>query len=91
MSLDELKAICPVFEEDIYEEISMETCCLIVVVAVIGLIIYSISSSVSEKNAEKEKKIKNYKNALANGKSNVNSQMQYAKNCALNFFDENTQ
>ncbi len=26
MSLDELKAICPVFEEDIYEEISMETC-----------------------------------------------------------------
>ena len=24
--LDELKAICPVFEEDIYEEISMETC-----------------------------------------------------------------
>ena len=38
----------------------METCCLIVVVAVIGLIIYSISSSVSEKNAEKEKKIKNY-------------------------------
>jgi len=32
-------------------------------VAVIGLIIYSISSSVSEKNAEKEKKIKNYKNA----------------------------
>lgn len=68
----------------------METCCLIVVVAVIGLIIYSISSSVSEKNAEKEKKIKNYKNALANGKSNVNSQVQYAKNCALNFFDENT-
>ena len=68
----------------------METCCLIVVVAVIGLIIYSISSSVSEKNAEKEKKIKNYKNALANGKSNVNSQAQYAKNCALNFFDENT-
>ena len=57
----------------------METCCLIVVVAVIGLIIYSISSSVSEKNAEKEKKIKNYKNALANGKSNVNSQVQYAK------------
>ena len=41
----------------------METCCLIVVVAVIGLIIYSISSSVSEKNAEREKKIKNYKNA----------------------------
>ena len=41
----------------------METCCLIMVVAVIGLIIYSISSSVSEKNAEKEKKIKNYKNA----------------------------
>ena len=68
----------------------METCCLIVVVAVIGLIIYSISSSVSEKNAEREKKIKNYKNALANGKSNVNSQVQYAKNCALNFFDENT-
>lgn len=68
----------------------METCCLIVVVAVIGLIIYSISSSASEKNAEKEKKIKNYKNALANGKSNVNSQVQYAKNCALNFFDENT-
>lgn len=68
----------------------METCCLIMVVAVIGLIIYSISSSVSEKNAEKEKKIKNYKNALANGKSNVNSQVQYAKNCALNFFDENT-
>ena len=63
----------------------METCCLIVVVAVIGLIIYSISSSVSEKNAEREKKIKNYKNALANGKSNVNSQVQYAKNCALNF------
>ncbi len=26
MSLDELKAICPVFEEDIYEAISMETC-----------------------------------------------------------------
>ena len=26
MSLEELKAICPVFEEDIYEEISMETC-----------------------------------------------------------------
>lgn len=26
MSLDELKAICPVFEEDIYEEISMKTC-----------------------------------------------------------------
>ena len=26
MSLDELKAICPVFEENIYEEISMETC-----------------------------------------------------------------
>ena len=26
MSLDELKAICPVFEEDIYAEISMETC-----------------------------------------------------------------
>ena len=26
MSLDELKAICPVFEEDIYKEISMETC-----------------------------------------------------------------
>ena len=26
MSLDELKTICPVFEEDIYEEISMETC-----------------------------------------------------------------
>ena len=26
MRLDELKAICPVFEEDIYEEISMETC-----------------------------------------------------------------
>ena len=26
MSLDELKAICPVFEEDLYEEISMETC-----------------------------------------------------------------
>ena len=26
MSLDELKAICPVFEEDIYEGISMETC-----------------------------------------------------------------
>ena len=26
MSLDELKAICPVFEDDIYEEISMETC-----------------------------------------------------------------
>ena len=26
MNLDELKAICPVFEEDIYEEISMETC-----------------------------------------------------------------
>ena len=26
MSLDELKAICPVFEEDIYESISMETC-----------------------------------------------------------------
>mgnify|MGYP003195539892 FL=1 len=26
MSLDELKVICPVFEEDIYEEISMETC-----------------------------------------------------------------
>ena len=26
MSLDELKAICPVFEEDIYEEIFMETC-----------------------------------------------------------------
>ena len=26
MSLDELKAICPVFEEDIYGEISMETC-----------------------------------------------------------------
>ena len=26
MSLDELKAICPVFEEDIYEEISLETC-----------------------------------------------------------------
>ena len=26
MSLDELKAFCPVFEEDIYEEISMETC-----------------------------------------------------------------
>ena len=66
----------------------METSCLIMVVAVIGLIIYSISSSVSEKNAEKEKKIKNYKNALANGKSNVNSQVQYAKNCALNFFDE---
>lgn len=68
----------------------METCCLIVVVAVIGLIIYSISSSASEKNAEKERKIKNYKNALANGKSNVNSQVQYAKNSALNFFDENT-
>ena len=26
MSLEELKAICPVFEEDIYQEISMETC-----------------------------------------------------------------
>lgn len=26
MSLDELKAFCPVFEEDIYEAISMETC-----------------------------------------------------------------
>ena len=26
MSLDEFKAICPVFEEDIYEAISMETC-----------------------------------------------------------------
>ena len=26
MSLDELKAICPVFEEDIYEAISMDTC-----------------------------------------------------------------
>ena len=26
MSLDELKAICPVFEADIYEAISMETC-----------------------------------------------------------------
>ncbi len=26
MSLDELKAICPVFEEDIYDAISMETC-----------------------------------------------------------------
>ena len=26
MSLDELKAISPVFEEDIYEAISMETC-----------------------------------------------------------------
>ena len=26
MSLEELKAICPVFEEDIYKEISMETC-----------------------------------------------------------------
>lgn len=26
MSLDELKAICPVFEEDIYEAISMENC-----------------------------------------------------------------
>lgn len=26
MSLDELKAVCPVFEEDIYEAISMETC-----------------------------------------------------------------
>ena len=26
MSLDELKAICPVFKEDIYEAISMETC-----------------------------------------------------------------
>ena len=26
MSLDELKAICPVFEDDIYEAISMETC-----------------------------------------------------------------
>ncbi len=26
MSLEELKAICPVFEEDIYEAISMETC-----------------------------------------------------------------
>ena len=26
MSLDELKAICPVFEEDVYEAISMETC-----------------------------------------------------------------
>ena len=29
MSLDELKAICPVFEEDIYDEISMETCVII--------------------------------------------------------------
>ena len=26
MSLEELKAICPIFEEDIYQEISMETC-----------------------------------------------------------------
>ena len=26
MSLEELKAICPVFEEDVYEAISMETC-----------------------------------------------------------------
>lgn len=26
LSLDELKAICPVFEEDIYEAISLETC-----------------------------------------------------------------
>lgn len=26
MNLEELKAICPVFEEDIYQEISMETC-----------------------------------------------------------------
>ena len=26
MSLEELKAICPVFEDDIYQEISMETC-----------------------------------------------------------------
>ena len=26
MSLDELKAICPVFEEDIYEAIALETC-----------------------------------------------------------------
>ena len=26
MSLEELKAICPVFEKDIYQEISMETC-----------------------------------------------------------------
>ena len=26
MSLDELKAICPAFEEDIYDAISMETC-----------------------------------------------------------------
>ncbi|MEI3413416.1 MAG: hypothetical protein V8Q57_09690 [Blautia sp.] len=38
----------------------------------------------------RKKRLKNYKNALANGKSNVNSQVQYAKNCALNFFDENT-
>ena len=26
LSLDELKAICPVFEQDIYDAISMETC-----------------------------------------------------------------
>ena len=26
MSLDELKEICPAFEEDIYDAISMETC-----------------------------------------------------------------
>ncbi|MCI5588212.1 MAG: argininosuccinate lyase, partial [Lachnospiraceae bacterium] len=26
MTLDEYKAICPVFEEDIYDAISMETC-----------------------------------------------------------------
>ena len=26
MSLEELKAICPVFEEDVYDAISMETC-----------------------------------------------------------------
>ena len=26
MSLEELKAICPVFEADVYEAISMETC-----------------------------------------------------------------
>lgn len=26
MSLEELKAVCPVFEEDIYEAISMKTC-----------------------------------------------------------------
>ena len=74
MSLDELKAICPVFEEDIYEEISMETC------VNNRLTIGAPGKAAMEKVIEAEKA---YLQRIGK-KGNFNTVKRYCKKCTKN-------